>query len=109
MEDGTVPVSVPMYHTSPLKRETIDKQIDTWFAQDVIEASKSPWSAPVVIVYRNGKARFSVDYHRLNKLTIADEFPIPRQAEIVQALSGAKVLSTMDALSGFTQLEVTKE
>jgi hypothetical protein len=98
-----------MYHASPMKKEVIDKQIDTWFEQDVIEASHSPWAAPVVIVYRNGKARFCVDYRKLNKATIPDEHPIPHQSEIVQALSGAKVLSSMDALSGFTQLEMAEE
>ncbi len=87
----------------------MDEQIDQWFSQGVIEASKSPWSAPVVIVYRNNKARFCVDYRKLNALTIPDEFPLPRQTEIMGALSGAQVLSTLDALSGFTQIELTEE
>ncbi|KZV59931.1 hypothetical protein PENSPDRAFT_537714, partial [Peniophora sp. CONT] len=57
-EEGAHPIAVPMYGTSPAKREVIEEQLDTWFKQGVIEASRSPWSAPVVIVYRNGKARF---------------------------------------------------
>ncbi|EIM80798.1 uncharacterized protein STEHIDRAFT_39708, partial [Stereum hirsutum FP-91666 SS1] len=56
--EGQVPIAVPMYGASPAKREVIDKQLQTWFEQGVIEPSISPWSAPVVIVYRNGKARF---------------------------------------------------
>ncbi|KIY61426.1 hypothetical protein CYLTODRAFT_362919, partial [Cylindrobasidium torrendii FP15055 ss-10] len=54
----TDPINLPMYGTSPEKRRVIEEQVSKWFAQDVIEASKSPWSAPVVIVYRNGKPRF---------------------------------------------------
>ncbi|EIM85168.1 uncharacterized protein STEHIDRAFT_32222, partial [Stereum hirsutum FP-91666 SS1] len=57
-KEGQVPIAVPMYGASPAKREVIDKQVKTWFEQGVIEPSISPWSAPVVIVYRNGKARF---------------------------------------------------
>ncbi|KIK04902.1 hypothetical protein K443DRAFT_47342, partial [Laccaria amethystina LaAM-08-1] len=57
-EDGQVPISVPMYGSSPEKRCFMDVQIDTWFEQGVIEPSKSPWSVPVVIAYRNGKPRF---------------------------------------------------
>ena len=107
--DGQVPISGPMYHTSPQKREIIDEQLNTWFEQGVIEPSKSPWSAPVVIAYRNGKPRFCVDYRKLNTATIPDEFPIPRQSDILASLSGAQVLSSLDALSGFTQLELAKE
>lgn len=105
-KEGVEPIATPMYGASPAKREVIEKQLDTWFRQDVIEASQSPWSAPVVIVYRNGKAWFCVDYRKLNAATVPDEFPIPRQNEILAALSGAQVLSSLDALAGFTQIEV---
>ena len=105
-QDGQVPISVPMYGSSPEKRRFMDVQIDTWFEQGVIEASISPWSAPVVIAYRNGKPRFCIDYRKLNAVTTPDEFPIPRQSEILSSLSGAQVLSSLDALSGFTQLEL---
>ena len=107
--DGQVPIAVPMYGSSPEKRRVMDEQMDKWFKQDVIEPSKSPWSAPVVIAYRNGKPRFCVDYRKLNAVTIPDEFPIPRQSEILSSLSGAQVLSSLDALSGFTQLELDEE
>ena len=106
MQEGHVPISVPMYGSSPEKRRFMDVQIDTWFEQGVIEPSVSPWSAPVVIAYRNGKPRFCIDYRKLNAVTTPDEFPIPRQSEILQSLSGAQVLSSLDALSGFTQLEL---
>ncbi|KZV59721.1 hypothetical protein PENSPDRAFT_549207, partial [Peniophora sp. CONT] len=56
--DGQAPIAVPMYGASPAKRQVIEEQLDVWFEQGVIEPSRSPWSAPVVIVYRNGKARF---------------------------------------------------
>jgi hypothetical protein len=107
--DGQVPIAVPMYGSSPAKRLVIDEQLDKWFEQGVIEPSISPWSAPVVIAYRNSKPRFCVDYRKLNAITVPDEFPIPRQSEILSAVSGAQVLSSLDALSGFTQLELEGE
>jgi hypothetical protein len=98
-----------MYHTSPAKKKVIEEQLEKWFHLGVIESSKSPWSAPVVIAYRNGKPRFCVDYRKLNAVTIADEFPIPRQSEILQTLSGAQVLSSLDALAGFNQISMASE
>ena len=98
-----------MRYSSPAKRQVIDKQIDKWFEQGVIEPSRSPWSAPVIIAYHHGKARFCVDYHKLNAATIPDKFPIPRQSEILASLSGVQILSSLDTLSGFTQLEMAEE
>lgn len=107
--DRQVPIAVPMYGASPAKRAVMDEQLDKWFEQDVIEPSKSPWSAPVVIVYQNGKPQFCVEYRKLNAARIPDEFPIPRQPEILSLLSGAQVLSSLNALSGFTQLELDED
>ena len=104
--EGQVPISVPMYGSSPEKRHFMDVQLDAWFEQGVIEPSISPWSAPVVIAYRNGKPRFCINYRKLNAVTTPDEFPIPRQSEILSSLSGAQVLSSLDVLSGFTKLEL---
>jgi hypothetical protein len=105
-QEGQVPISVPMYGPSPEKRRVIEEQVKKWLELEVIEPSRSPWSAPVVIAYRNGKAHFCVDYRRLNSVTVSDEFPIPRQSDIMAALSGAQILSTLDALLGFLQLEM---
>ena len=107
--DGQVPISAPMYNASPQKGVIIDEQIDTWFEQGIIQPSRSPWSAPVIIAYRNGKPRFCIDYRKLNAVTIPDEFPIPRQTDILASLSGAQVLSSLDTLSGFTQLELAED
>ena len=106
LKDGVKPVSIPPFPCSPANREVMDKQMDTWLQQGVIEPSQSPWAAPVFITWRNGKPRMVIDLRRLNESVIPDEFPIPRQEEILQALEGSQWLSTLDALSGFTQLEI---
>jgi hypothetical protein len=109
LKPGMQPISEPMYAASPLNREVIDKQMDLWFEREVIEPSVSPWGAPCIVVFQNGKPRLAVDYHKLNAKTVADEFPIPRQLDIIQALSGAQVLSSFDALAGFNQVEMEEE
>ncbi|EJD35873.1 hypothetical protein AURDEDRAFT_33821, partial [Auricularia subglabra TFB-10046 SS5] len=57
-KEGVEPISEPLRGASPEKRQVIEDQLKTWFELGVIEDSNSPWAAPVVIVYRNGKARF---------------------------------------------------
>ena len=89
-----------------MNREVIDKQMDKWIQLGIIEPSKSPWAAPAFIVYCNGKPYMVVDYRKLNEIAILDEFPLPKQEDILQALEGSQWLSTLDALAGFTQLEI---
>ena len=106
---GTKPISSVPYHASPTKREAIDKQIDLWLEQDVIEESKSPWGAPVIIIHRNNKPRMCINYCKMNKTMITDQHPIPKQTDILTALSGTQYLSIFNALSSFTQLEFDEE
>ena len=83
LKEDAVPISMPPYHASPDKRRDIDKQIDKWYSQGVIQDSSSPWGAPVIVVYRNGKARVCIDYRKVNMVTMADEYPLPRQSDIL--------------------------
>jgi hypothetical protein len=50
-----------------------------------------------------------VDYRKLNEIAIADEFPLSKQEDILQALVGSQWLSTLYALARFTQLEVDRK
>ena len=40
---------------------------------------------------------------------MSDEYPLPKQTDILRALSGSQWLSTFDALSGFQQVEIVPE
>jgi len=40
-----------------------------------------------------------IDYRKLNEMTISDEFPLPKQEDILQALEGSQWLSTLDTLA----------
>ncbi|QRW24333.1 hypothetical protein RhiXN_10657 [Rhizoctonia solani] len=78
LRPGTKEISLTPYHASPAKREVIDKQIEEWLKLGVIEPSKSAWGFPVIVVYRNSKARLCVDYRRLNEVAVPDEYPLPK-------------------------------
>ncbi len=109
LRPGTKEISMAPYTASPEKRAVIDKQVDEWLRLDVIEPSKSAWGFPVLVVYRNNKPRLCIDYRKLNAVVVPDEFPLPKQTDILHALGGAQYLTTLDALAGFTQLQVKEE
>ena len=106
MKPETVPISHPPFHTSLANREVINKQMDSWIELGVIEPSRNPWAA-VFIIYCNSKLRMVIDLWKFNERVIPDEFLLPKQEDIIQALNGSQWLTTLDALSGFTQLTMS--
>jgi reverse transcriptase-like protein/integrase-like protein/chromodomain-containing protein len=106
LKEDAAPISLAPFPVSPAKRLVIDEQIDKWISQEIIEPSESPWGAPAFIILKHGKLRMVIDYRKMNTQVVPDEFPLPRQEEIFQALSGSQWLSTFDAIYGFHQLDL---
>ena len=58
---------------------------------------------------KDGTARMVIDYRKLNKQTVKDKYPLPRIDDTLDALSGAKIFSTLDLFSGFYQIELDEK
>ena len=68
------------------------------------------WLANVVMVKKaNGKWCICVDYTDLNKACPKDSFPLPKIDQLVDATSGHKLLSFMDAFLGYNQIQMALE
>ena len=78
-------------------KDIVEKHIVRLLAEDVIEESDSPWASNVVLVKRGDKIRFCVDYRKVNAITKADQYPIPRIEDYLNALGGKKFFSAFDA------------
>lgn len=106
-EDGARPTRQSPYRVSSHEREAIRTQVDDMLSDDIIQPSKSPWAAPVVLVKKkDGTLRFCVDYRRLNKITKKDVYPLPRIDDALDHLCHAKYFSSMDLKTGYWQIEV---
>ena len=83
------------------------KQLETMQKEGVIVPSKSPWASPVVLVRKkDGSHRFCVDYRKLNSVTKADTFPLPRIDDLLDQLGKSKYFTTLDMASGYWQIRV---
>ncbi len=70
--------------------------------EGMITKSASPWCAPIVLVRKkDGTIHFCVDYRKLNDATHKDAYPLPRIADILEALQGAKYFCSIDLASGY--------
>jgi hypothetical protein len=101
-----LPVSQPPYHASPAGRRIIDDTLAELIAEDVIEESDSPWASPAILVHQKGKDRFCIDFRKVNEVTKADQYPIPRIDDILSQFSGKAYFTTFDANKGFHQIEI---
>ena len=79
-----------------------DKLLSTGFIE---EAHYTTWLSNVVLIKKaNGKWRMCVDYIDLNKACPRDAYPLPNIDRVVDGAAGNKVLSFLDAYSGYNQI-----
>nr|GEV76162.1 reverse transcriptase domain-containing protein [Tanacetum cinerariifolium] len=75
-----------------------------------IRPSSSPWEAPVLFVKKkDGSFRMCIDYRELNKLTVKNQYPLPRIDNLFDQLQGSSVYSKIDLRSGYHQIKVREE
>ena len=68
------------------------------------------WLANVVLVKKaNGKLRMCVDFMDLNKACPKDSFPLPKIDQLVDSIAGHRLLTFMDAFSGYNQIKMVEE
>lgn len=99
------PVSQPYRRIPPTQYKEVRDHISELLKKGVIQESSSSYASPVVLVRKSdGSLRLCVDYRRLNSKTRRDAFPLPRIDESLDALSGARLFSTIDLASGYHQV-----
>ena len=55
---------------------------------------------------KDGSLRLCIDYRQLNRVTIRNQYPLPRIDELFDQLQGSRVYSKIDLRSGYHQLKV---
>ena len=102
------PVRCAPRRMSPQKIKQEEVCVDEMLSGGQIEPSKSPWSAPVVLVTKkDGGTRFCVDYRRLNLAMVKDAYP--RIDDTLDMLAGKRWFSTLDLASGYWQVSLSPE
>ena len=101
------PRKVAAHRMQFVVRQEVAKQLCNMQEGGVIEPSDSPWSSPVVMVWKkDGSLRFCVDYRELNRVTRKDTFPLPRVDDLLDQVGQSRYFTTLDLASGYWQIRV---
>ena len=101
----------PPYRIPEALRPVADEYVQKLLKQGVIRPSRSPWSAPLLLVKKPGvtdpslplfrRYRACVDYRMLNLNVKKDRFPLSDCDHLIDFVSSGKVISKIDIQSGF--------
>ena len=60
----------------------------------------------LLVKKKDGSSRLCVDYRQLNKMTIKNNYPLPRINDLMDQLHGSSVFSKIGLCSGYHQILV---
>ena len=104
---GIEPISIPPYRMAPVELRELKAQLEELLSKGFIRPSISPWGAPILFVKKkDGSLRLCIDYRKLNRVTIRNQYPLPRIDELFDQLQGSRVYSKIYLRSGYHQLRV---
>lgn len=75
----------------------------------IISPSQSSYSAPVVMVHKEGSWNMCPNYIELNKITIKDKFPVFVINEWLDELHGTVYFTKLDLRLGYHQIRMKEE
>ena len=104
------PFKLRPYRTSPQNQELIDAEITRLLSANIIEESDSAYASPGMLINKkDGSKRWVIDYRKLNYLTRKNSYTTPVIMDLLDALGGACIFSTLDFNSGYNQILIKKE
>jgi hypothetical protein len=86
----------------------IEKEVKKLFdAKIIVSLRFSKWLENLVPVRKkNGEIRLCVDFRNLNRVSLKDNYPLPKMDYILQKVVGSQKMSMLDGYSGYNQIMV---
>jgi len=101
------PSKAKVYPLSRNKREEVQKFIDEHLKKRYIRPSKSQQTSPVFFVGKKDRGKHMVmDYRKLNRQTVKNNYPLPLITELVDNMGSKRVFTKMDLRWGYNNVRV---
>uniref|UniRef100_M1DKW3 Gag-pol protein n=1 Tax=Solanum tuberosum TaxID=4113 RepID=M1DKW3_SOLTU len=100
-------ISIMLYRIAPEELKELKEQLKDLLEKGFIQPSFTPWGTTVLFVRKKDSFfRMCTYYFQLNRVTIKNKYPLPRNDDLYDQLQGATCFSKIDLRSGYHQLRV---
>jgi len=84
----------------------IEKEVRKLFdAGIIVPLHFSDWLSNLVPVRKKmSEIRLCVDFRNLNRVSLKDNYPLPKMDHVLQRVVGARIMSLLDGFSGYNQI-----
>jgi len=98
-----------VYLLSRNKRDEVQKFVNEHLKKGYIQLSKLQQMSPVFFVEKkDGGKRMVMDYHRLNRQTVKNNYPLPLITELADNMGSKRVFTKMDPQWGYKNVRIKK-
>ena len=99
-----------IYFLSKFEQKTLKKFIDENLTNEFICLTSSPHGAPVLFVKKKDRSlQLCVDFHRLNRITKKDRYPLPLISNLLDSLHKARIYTKIDLRHAHHLVHIAKE
>ena len=96
-----------VYPLSRNKREEVQKFVDKHLKKGYIRPSKSEQTSPVFFMgKKDGGKCMVMDYRKLNRQTVKNNYPLPLITELVDNMGSKQVFTKMDLQWGYNNVHI---
>jgi len=101
------PSKAKVYPLSRNKRDEVQKFVNEHLKKRYIRPSKSQQTLPVFFVRKKDRGKHMVmDYRKLNRQTIKNNYPLPLITELVDNMGSKRVFTKMDLWWGYNNVRI---
>ena len=107
VKENFKPSKAKVYPLSRNEREEVQKFVDEHLKKGYIRPSKSQQTLPVFFVgKKDGGKHMVMDYRKLNRQTVKNNYPLPLIMELVDNMGSKQVFTKMDLRWGYNNVRV---
>lgn len=104
------PFSCSPRRLSYVEREKLQVMLDEYMRDGIIRKSSSEYASPIVLVKKkSGELRMCIDFRRLNKVVIKDNYPLPLIDDLLDRLVNKTIFTKLDLKNGYFHVFMDKE
>ena len=96
-----------VYPLSRNKKKEVQKFVNEHLKKEYIKPSKSPQTSLVFFVgKKDGGKHMVMNYRRLNKQTVKNNYPLPLITDLVDSMGNKRVFTKMDLWWGYNNVRI---